>query len=71
VENKAPILRADVEQAASLLGVSRALVYKRIAAGAIHAQKDGKRTFISMTELARYVESLECSTRRASPEQAA
>jgi excisionase family DNA binding protein len=51
-------LRLDVIEAAQALRISRAQLYKRIRSGDIAAQKDGKRTFVTATELHRYVESL-------------
>lgn len=56
--NPAPIsppLRHEIDEAARLLRISRALLYRRIRDGAIRAHKDGARTFISAAELARYV----------------
>ncbi len=53
-------LRLEVPEAAEALRISRATLYKRIQSGAIAAQKDGKRTFVTAAELARYVER--CST---------
>jgi hypothetical protein len=52
-------LRLDVRQAARLLCMSRAQLYNRIKEGLIRPQKDGARTYISRSELVRYVESLE------------
>lgn len=49
-------LRLEVPEAAEALRISRATLYKRIAAGEIAVQKDGKRTFITVAELTRYVE---------------
>ena len=53
-----PPLRLEIPEAAQALRISRALLYKRIRAGEIAAQKDGKRAFITAEELRRYVASL-------------
>lgn len=54
-----PALRFEVPEAAQILRISRALLYKRIESGAIKASKDGKRTFITAAELDRYVAACE------------
>lgn len=48
-------LRATIDEAASTLRISRALLYQRIAGGEIRIQKDGKRSYITRVELERYV----------------
>ena len=48
-------LRVSIEEAAFSLRISRALLYQRIAAGHIAAHHDGRRAFIAMAELRRYV----------------
>lgn len=53
-----PALRLEINEAAEALRISRAHLYKQIKAGNIRAQKDGKRTFVTTGELARYVECL-------------
>jgi excisionase family DNA binding protein len=53
-----PPLRLEIPEAAAALRISRALLYKRIAAGDIAVQKDGKRSLITRTELERYVARL-------------
>lgn len=50
-----PALRFEVPEAAQILRMSRAQLYNRIGEGALHAQKDGARTYISLAELERYV----------------
>jgi excisionase family DNA binding protein len=50
-----PPLRFDVIEAARILRMSRAAIYERIKAGALRAQKDGRRTYVSAAELTRYV----------------
>lgn len=52
-----PALRFEIVEAARILRMSRAQVYKRIHHGALMPQKDGARTYITQTELERYVES--------------
>lgn len=56
--DKIPPLRHEIPEAAEALRLSRSELYKRIKSGAIAAQKDGKRTFITADELRRYVERL-------------
>jgi len=52
-----PALRFEVVEAAQILRMSRAQLYKRIQEGVITPQKDGARTYITRTELERYVEN--------------
>jgi len=54
-----PNLRFEVPEAAHILRMSRAQLYHRIQEGFIRSQKDGARTYITRTELKRYVESCE------------
>ena len=49
-----PPLRVGVPESARLLGISRSLLYLRIARGHISVVKDGQRTLIGMDELRRY-----------------
>jgi excisionase family DNA binding protein len=53
-----PPLRLEIPEAAQALRFSRAKLYERIKAGDIAAQKDGRRTFIAVDELRRYVARL-------------
>lgn len=53
-----PQLRFAVAEAAQILRMSRAQLYIRISEGSIRPQKDGARTYITRTELERYVASL-------------
>jgi Helix-turn-helix domain len=57
-----PVLRFEIQEASDILRMSRAQVYNRIAQGAIKAQKDGARTYITLRELERYVASCEDRT---------
>ena len=50
-----PHLRFDIAEAARILRISRATLYERIRDGRIATQKDGRRTFITASELQRYV----------------
>jgi excisionase family DNA binding protein len=50
-----PQLRFEILEAARILRMSRATLYERIRAGEIKAQKDGRRRYISASELQRYV----------------
>lgn len=52
-----PALRFEIIEAARILRMSRAQLYKRIHHGALMPQKDGARTYITQAELERYVES--------------
>ena len=49
-----PHLRFDIAEA-RILRISRATLYERIRDGRIATQKDGRRTFITASELHRYV----------------
>ena len=55
-----PALRFEVHEAAQILRMSRAQLYNRIHDGTLKPQKDGARTYITRTELVRYVEA--CGT---------
>lgn len=57
-----PILRFEVAEAARILRISRAQLYKRIQEGLIRPQKDGARTYLTRAELRRYVESCDALT---------
>jgi excisionase family DNA binding protein len=50
-----PHLRFEITEAARILCISRATLYERIRSGVIATQKDGRRTFITVIELHRYV----------------
>lgn len=50
-----PRVRYGIVESAQILGVSRSTIYTRIRAGALNAQKDGRRRFITASELQRYV----------------
>lgn len=50
-----PHLRFEITEAAHIRRISRATLYERIRVGLIATQKDGRRTFITATELQRYV----------------
>lgn len=56
-ERPLPYLRFDIVEAALMLRMSRATLYQRIRAGHLSVQKDGRRTYITVTELQRYVGS--------------
>ena len=51
--------RNTIEEALVILKVSRPTLYKRVHAGLLKLVKDGKRSFISGTELARYMSECE------------
>lgn len=48
-------LRVSIPDAAQILGVSRAHLYRHIKAGDIKTVKDGERTLFTMAELRAYV----------------
>jgi excisionase family DNA binding protein len=50
-----PQLRFEIIEAARILRMSRATLYERIRAGEIKAQKDGRRRYITASELQQYV----------------
>jgi excisionase family DNA binding protein len=52
-----PSLRFEVSEAARILRMSRAQLYNRIQDGSLKPQKDGPRTYITRTELERYVQA--------------
>ena len=54
-----PSLRFNVVEAAQILRMSRAKLYIRVQEGSIKPQKDGSRTYFTLTELERYVHSCE------------
>ena len=53
-----PQLRFEILEAARILRMSRGTLYARIRVGAIAAQKDGRRRYITAIELNRYIASL-------------
>jgi excisionase family DNA binding protein len=55
ISESLPHLRFDITEAARILRISRATLYERIRRGVIATQKDGRRTYITLTELHRYV----------------
>lgn len=50
-----PQIRFDMMEAARILRISRATLYERIKAGELRTQKDGRRSYVTATELQRYV----------------
>jgi len=50
-----PYLRFEIIEAARMLRMSRATLYQRIRAGHLVIQKDGRRSYITVTELHRYL----------------
>jgi len=50
-----PQIRFDILEAARILRMSRAALYIRIHNGEIKLQKDGRRSYVTATELQRYV----------------
>jgi Helix-turn-helix domain len=59
-----PELRFEISEAARILRMSRAQLYNRIQQGSINPQKDGARTYLTRTELERYVNAcMSCAPR--------
>lgn len=54
-----PSLRYDIAEAARILRMSRASLYKRISEGEISIHKDGRRSYVGVAELERYARSKE------------
>jgi len=52
-----PQLRFEISEVAKILRLSRATLYQRIRDGRIRIHKDGRRTFVTVEELQRYVNS--------------
>jgi excisionase family DNA binding protein len=50
-----PHLRFEIIEAARMLRMSRATLYQCIRAGHLAIQKDGRRSYITVTELHRYL----------------
>jgi hypothetical protein len=50
-----------VNSVAAIAAMSRATLYQRIRAGHLAIQKDGRRSYITVTELHRYVEACHAS----------
>ena len=50
-----PQIRFDMMEAARILRISRATLYERIKTGEIRTQKDGRRSYVTVSELQRYV----------------
>lgn len=50
-------LRLTIPQAAQMLAISPAQIYRRLQSGELKAQKDGVSTYILPEELRRYVET--------------
>jgi hypothetical protein len=56
-----PYLRFEIIEAARMPRMSRATLYQRIRAGHLAIQKDGRRSYITVAELHRYVEACHAS----------
>jgi hypothetical protein len=63
-------LAAPINEASRLSGLSRSELYRRLAAGDIHAVKNGSRTLVLMESVRSYLASLPTATFRA-PNKAA
>jgi DNA-binding NtrC family response regulator len=55
ISESLPQLRFEITEAPRILRISRATLYQRIRGGSISVQKDGRRTFITATEIHCYV----------------
>jgi excisionase family DNA binding protein len=62
-----PSLRFTIREAARILRMSRAQLYNRINEGSILVQKDGARTYITRSELERYIFSCDSNARQTRP----
>lgn len=54
--------RNAISEALAILKVSRATLYKRIAAGLLKITKDGRRSFVTGAEIARYLAACEAES---------
>lgn len=54
-----PVVRLTIDEASSVLRMSRAYLYTRIRDGYIRAHHDGSRRYISLAEVERYVAAAE------------
>lgn len=52
-----PQMRFDITETARILRLSRATLYERVRDGKIRTQKDGRRSFVTVSELQRYISS--------------
>jgi hypothetical protein len=59
-----PQLRFSIGEAARIWRISRVTLYQRIGSGLIQIQKDGRRSFVTATELQRYANSNHWKFRR-------
>lgn len=57
VVSSPPPMRFSIEEATVMLSMGRTQLYARIRNGAIKSHKDGARTYITRSELERYVDS--------------
>jgi excisionase family DNA binding protein len=62
-QSSLPPLRATITEAAAILRICRAKLYRRIKAGEIAIVKDGSSSFITSDELRRYNAALEARSR--------
>jgi hypothetical protein len=60
---------APIPDACRISGLSRSEIYRRLAAGDIHAVKSGSRTLILMESLRAHLASLPLATFRAPKKQ--
>ena len=58
-------LTAPIPDACRISGLSRSEIYRRLAAGDIHAVKSGSRTLVLMDSLRAHIASLPAATFRA------
>lgn len=49
--------RYPVTEARDLLGLGHSKFYTRVKEGKLRLQKDGKRSFVTAAEIARYIEA--------------
>ena len=62
-------LTVRVPEAAQLLSMSRAALYRLLASGEIEASKSGQKTLIHVSSLKAFVERHRCTTAIAEPDR--
>ena len=63
--NIADIVAVSISRAAQVSGFSERHIYREAAAGRLKILKSGRRSIITMQELARYISSLPALTKAA------
>ena len=55
--DRLPNLRFEIREATRILRLSRAAFYQRVRRGEIALSKDGRRSYVAVSELERYIAS--------------